>query len=157
MRQYRTSNKIEEFIETVKDDSFWDDCRRLIAKLKLSSKMVGDTESNSTPLSQVYIYFQELLQADVYSEDEIWKIKARWNFIHTESMGFAYILNPKTKGGLGMVGTNLKDTYVQLQKYLTKENEDNNDILEVFEDFTRYVARPSPNLEAVFNNKSFNP
>ena len=39
----------------------------------------------------------------------------------------------------------------------TKENEDNNEILQVFEDFTLYVAQPSPTLEAVFNNQSFNP
>ena len=82
--------------------------------------MIGDAESNSTPLSQVYVYFQQLLQADVYSEEEIAKIKDQWNFIHTESMGFAYILNPKTKDGLGMVGTDLEDTYVQLQEYLNQ-------------------------------------
>ena len=103
-----------------KDDSFWDGCRHSSAKLKFPSKMIADAESNSTPLSQAYFYFQKLLQADVYSEEEIAKIKDRWNFIHIESMGFAYILNPKTKGGLGMVGTDLEDTYVQLQEYLNQ-------------------------------------
>lgn len=156
-QQYRKSDKWEEFINTVNDDSFWDGCRKLITKLKLPTKMIGDAESDNTSLSQVYVYFQQLLESNVYSEEETSKINQRWNFIHTESMGFAYILNPKTKGGLGMVGNDLEDSYVQLQEFLKNQNETEAVISEEFNKFTEYVAEPSSKLEVFFNSKSFNP
>ena len=71
-------------------------------------------------------------------------------------MIFSYILNPKTKGGLGILGSDLEDTYIQLQVYPTKENENDNDIIEIVDNFTRFVVRPSFELEAFFNNKLFN-
>ena len=65
MKKYEKSDKYEEFVETVKDDSFGDGCRVLISKISLPSKLIGDAESDKALISQVYMYFQDLLQRNV--------------------------------------------------------------------------------------------
>ncbi|KAG9401293.1 hypothetical protein AC1031_010052 [Aphanomyces cochlioides] len=42
----------------------------------------------------------------------------RWDFLHTESMGFAFYLDPQTKAGEGMVEDDLYDITYQLQEYI---------------------------------------
>ena len=61
MKKFEKSDKFEEFVKIVKDDSFWDGCRVLISKIRLPSKLIGDAESDKTSISQVYMYFQDLL------------------------------------------------------------------------------------------------
>ena len=39
-----------------------------------------------------------------------WSKWKKWNFIHTESMSYAYFLNLVNQGGLGMFGNDLDDT-----------------------------------------------
>ena len=41
----------------------------------------------------------------------IWHIYARWQFIHTESMGFAFFLQPNTFGGMNMYGNDKEARY----------------------------------------------
>ena len=65
MKKHKKSDKFEEFVETVKDDSFWDGCRVLISKIGLPSKLIGNTESDKALISQVYMYFQDLLRRNV--------------------------------------------------------------------------------------------
>lgn len=121
-------NHSAEFIDIANDDLLCEVCRRLISKIKVPSKLIGDAKSDKSSLSQIYIntYFQKLLMQDV--------------------MGFAYILNPKTKGGLGMMGSDLEDTY---------EDEENEEVIRA--EFQDLVAEPGAKYEALFNSESFNP
>ena len=52
----------------------------------------------------------ELLAEPVFKENEEIPdlIKDRWAFLHTESMGFAYFLDPRKLGGRKMVGDDKK-------------------------------------------------
>ena len=134
----------------MKDANFWDGCRRVISKIILPSKLIGEAESDLTFLFKIYDFFQDSLKLDVYSEQEVSKINHRWDFIHTESMGFAYVLHPKTKGGLGMVGSDLEDTIMQLHEYLEAQNENIQAIQEEFQSYTQLVAEPGAKFEAFF-------
>ncbi|KAG9408120.1 hypothetical protein AC1031_021360 [Aphanomyces cochlioides] len=42
----------------------------------------------------------------------------RWDFLHTESMGFAYYLDPRTKAGEGMFEDDLYDITRLLQEFI---------------------------------------
>ena len=57
MRQYKNCDKFDEFIATVKDTNFWDRCRRVISKIILPSKLIGEAESDHTFLSKIYDFF----------------------------------------------------------------------------------------------------
>ena len=70
------------------------------------------------------MYFQDLLTQDVYWDVEKRVIESRWDFIHTESMGFAYILNPKTKGGLGMAARHWEKMYAAFTKHISDEGKE---------------------------------
>ena len=94
----------------------------MISKIRLPSKLIGDTESDKALISHVYMYFQDLLTQDVHSNVEKRVIESRWDFIHTESMGFAFILNPKTKGGLGMAARHLEKTHAAYTKHISYED-----------------------------------
>jgi hypothetical protein len=47
------------------------------------------------------------------------KSEGKMDFIHTESMGFAYLLDHKTKFGEEMIGGDKSDTIKQLISYLS--------------------------------------
>lgn len=44
----------------------------------------------------------------------------RWAFLHTESMAFAYFLDPKTKAGEGFIGNDLYDSDFCLKEFIMK-------------------------------------
>ena len=48
---------------------------------------------------------------------------SRWQFIHTESVGFAYFLEPNTCGGINMYGHDKDDTMHQLKLYILNHKE----------------------------------
>lgn len=101
----------------------------------------------------MYSFFQQLLISPLYNDEELLLIKKRWEFIHTESMGFAYVLNPKTKGGLGMMGEDLEETYDNLRNFFDNDDEINKE----FDRFIQLVAEPSSAYARLFESKSFDP
>jgi proteasome lid subunit RPN8/RPN11 len=50
-------------------------------------------------------------------------VHSRWEFLHTSSMGFAYLLNPRNQGGSSMDGTDCEDTIQQLSDYMMQNKE----------------------------------
>jgi len=150
IQNYQNSIKLEKIIDTVRNDS---GCRVLISKIRLPSKLIGDAESDKASISRVYMYFKELLMQDVYSDDKLYTINRRWDFIHTAYMGFAYVLNPKTKGGLGMMGSDLEDTYAELQNYLIDGEQQVFE--EEFQQFVQFVAEPGTKYDDLFSRESF--
>ncbi|KAE9250788.1 hypothetical protein PF004_g2774 [Phytophthora fragariae] len=83
---------------------FWTRLRKLTSVLKFPSEIIGKFEKDDCDLFDVYYYFTQL-QAS-------WEKKitlkttltrqlkaagdARWKFVHTDSMGFAFMLTPKS-------------------------------------------------------------
>jgi hypothetical protein len=67
----------------------------------------------------VYQSFLSLHSTD-FPECVKLKINERWNVLHTESMGFAYLLDPATKAGRSMVGDDKAATIDQLLSYIEK-------------------------------------
>ena len=107
-----------KFKETVMSIEFWTNVTRIRSALEMPTNLLGKLESNSSDLSVVYSSFKKL--SETFSVEETYRelVLERWNFLHTESMGFAYLLSPKTRGGEDMIQDDRKDTINQLKKYI---------------------------------------
>ena len=57
---HQISNKYTNFIDTVQDTQFWEECGCLQKLLYMPSELIGEAESDGSSLSQVYTYFQKL-------------------------------------------------------------------------------------------------
>lgn len=120
----KTKNKTK-FITLIKDDKFWRDLEILNGKLKYPTCFIGKMERNDWDLSKIYEMFQKLISHFEEKEDaEVLKLVLnRWNFLHTESMGMAFILNPANVHK-SMVGTDKQDSVEQLMNYISKVYEE---------------------------------
>lgn len=114
----------------VENGSFWRQLQQLQALLELPSRIIGALERDSSDISQVYHYFMRLYKhfsvgnpqaKEVFGESIITAVRElieqRWNFIHTASMGFAYMLCPKHMNGTWLPHDKA-DTQVQLKQYV---------------------------------------
>lgn len=152
MKRVNDGDKRDAFNGIVRDSSFWSDVEVLQRKLKLPSELIGEAEGDASNIGSIYKLFQKLLCSNNFGNEELLLIKKRWDFIHTESMGFAYILDPMTKGGLGMMGTDFEDTHEQfLLKY-----DDKQEICDEFIKFMSYVAEPGEKASQYFSRKNYN-
>lgn len=86
------------FQTIIGDFQFWEDLGKLVAILEPTCKFIGVLESNIADLSNVYRIFKTLSDSWKDENELSTIVEYRWNFLHTESMGFAYFLDPKTKG-----------------------------------------------------------
>lgn len=94
------------FKAVVEDSIFWLNLKRLIKVLQMPTAMIGEFESNENSINLVYDRFMQLMEHFGSLEDfdirecALLKdiVKARWNFIHTSSMGFGYMLTPSCSG-----------------------------------------------------------
>lgn len=66
-------------------------------------------------------------------------INERWSFLHTESMGIAYFIDPKTKTGLDMAGTDRIDTLFQLKNFIHKKTKMCDDVEKVYNEINEFV------------------
>ena len=114
--------KRDSFLGIVRDPQFWEGLSRFIERVEYPTKIIGKFERDSADLSCVYSYFLKLTAhyatfpaADKKLYTEL--VEKRWNFIHTESMGFSFILTPRNTESSDMVGTDRLDTIQQLRKY----------------------------------------
>ena len=92
MLQYKDNDKYSDFMSAVEDTQFWEECARLKTLLLMPSQLIGEAESDGSNLSQVYTYFQKLMLNPKYLDAELVQVERRWNFIHTQSMSYAYFL-----------------------------------------------------------------
>jgi hypothetical protein len=92
------------FVTIVNETEFWQNLKMIQKILEFPTNIVGKFESDESDLFTVYDYFLKLRNSwnDIIelnaTERSVLEaiVSARWNFIHTESMGFAYMLTPKT-------------------------------------------------------------
>ena len=105
---------LESVIEYVNDSYFWVKLDAMDILLKPITKVIGEFESDDTNLSCIYQSFVDLrknIAIKTYVDD-------RWAFLHTESMGFAYLLNPNKYGGESFEGSDKEDSYTQLIEHV---------------------------------------
>jgi hypothetical protein len=74
-------------------------------------------ESDSAMLCDVYEAFLQL-KGTPFPDNVLTEIDGRWSFLHTSSMGMAYLLNPKNKGGEKMVEDDAENTIRELTDHL---------------------------------------
>jgi hypothetical protein len=98
------SSKKRAVLELIRDNSFWTKLASVETDLRPTSKCIGILEADICCLSGVYRCFVEMT-ADYRNNPRILPlIESRWAFVHTESMSMAFFLDPRTRGGLDMLG-----------------------------------------------------
>ena len=114
----------QAFCDMIGDDNLW--ASAMIAEQKLApiTEVIGTVESNSASLSEVYKCFVKLVNLWKDVDEECYELAfSRWQFIHTESMGFAYCLEPNACGGMNMYGNDKDLTMHQLKVYILNHKE----------------------------------
>ena len=106
-------NSVEHFIQEISNDLNWENLVLSHSVLKPIKDLIANIEKDDCDLSDVYNRFKKLFNTQ-FADNIREKIIDRWNFIHTESMGFAYLLDPSTKGGEDMVGEDKPNTIDEL-------------------------------------------
>ena len=109
--------KKELFASLIKNDVFWTKLEEMEKILKPTSIIVGLLESNECSLSEIYTIFKKMLDEYSSQPDILELVNDRWAFLHTASMGFAYFLDPKNRGGEGFIGNDLNDNSILLEKF----------------------------------------
>lgn len=93
------------FINTIKDEQFWEDLVVVIKILEPISEILKLSESNTAYIESEYSNYQQLKHHFQTVEDIdgiidrsvlIKILYQRWNFIHVPAHGFAFVLNPST-------------------------------------------------------------
>lgn len=126
VRDHKPAHQMEQLVVTVSNQTFWSDTGRLTEILSIPCHTISLLESYQGTLELVHESFikmkkdysnlqleQELL-ADVLSV-----VEYRWNFIHTESMGWSYLLSPKHLEINEMEGAEYRDTIIQLNHFIS--------------------------------------
>ncbi|KAE8986916.1 hypothetical protein PF011_g19802 [Phytophthora fragariae] len=97
-------DRVETFRAIVGDSEFWKGLHKLKGILEFPSKIIGKLESDSGDLFKVYDYFKRLETSwsstaglgTTLSASLLEIVQKRWKFLSTDSMGFAYMLTPKS-------------------------------------------------------------
>ena len=116
---FRNNETDKRFLSDIHDIDFWNKAIELRDVLGTPTSLIGKFEKNDCRLSEIYNSFRELEK--LQNSNDFFKkcVRDRWNFLHTESMGWSYLLNPSTEGGSGMVGNDRRETITQLKKFIT--------------------------------------
>lgn len=115
--------------DIIQSANFWKDLRILTDDiLQPLVDLISELEADNSRLDHIYakfselkVYFQELDLSDTSFDTEmvLEELRYYWGFLHTESMGFAYVLNPKNLDKLDKMQENdYEDTIEGLEKYL---------------------------------------
>ena len=109
------------FKSLITNDNFWAKLESAEKILRPTSKTLGIFESNKCCLSDIYGVFKSFL-LDYGGDPEILSlVQDRWNFLHTESMDFAYFLDPKTRAGEGFIGEDMLDNARLLPQFIVRK------------------------------------
>jgi hypothetical protein len=130
--------KKQLFSSLIKNDNFWASLEVAEKALRPTSKAVGVLESDTCCLSDIYKLFKGFLVDYKDDEDIIELVQDRWAFLHTESMGFAYFLDPKTRAGAGLVGDDMYDNSILIQQYSVRKGFCTNEE-EILAEYQRFV------------------
>jgi hypothetical protein len=152
------AKKKKEIIQKyILDEDFWNAASRTENILKPISKIIALLESNRSFLSDVYRCFLDLFK-EWKNDKEIQNlVLKRWEFLHTESMGIAFFLDPKSKGGVDMIDDDRIDTIDQLECFiLSKKNisDDKEAVSNEIVAFIEFIENPSEKYRQIIEEKS---
>lgn len=122
----------------INDIEFWKDLKVFTDDLlQPFVTMISNLEADSTSLEEVYAnfmkiksHFENVTLNECFDKELITdEIKYYWGHIHTESMGFAFILSPKNLHRLDDMDSNdYEDTVSRLEQYIDKFYETSPDL-----------------------------
>ncbi|ETV65719.1 hypothetical protein H257_17606 [Aphanomyces astaci] len=139
------------FVDAITDATFWSNLQSMEATLRPTCSIIGKFEGDTCCLSDVYRLFLEL-RAHWSTSDELTELLLdRWAFIHTESMGFAYFLDPTTRAGEGMFEDDLYDNAHLLQEFVLVKKQISSNVEAVRTELANFVdAMKNPSDKAKF-------
>lgn len=114
-----------EFKEIVNDRIFWKNLKFIIDDVLFPArKAIGLFEAEEASVEivyetyhRLYNFYGQLPDGDIIDSRQVQNLLlADWNYMHSESMGFAYILAPKNLG-LPMNGSDYVDTVEQVSTF----------------------------------------
>ena len=124
-KKYSKIESARSFKSLIENDEFWTNLQKLALILKPICDGIGVMEKDRGFLSDVYKTFLNLLSHSALQDKNVRDlVEDRWNFIHTEAMGFAYLLDPRQLGGRNMFGNDKENTLQELQSYMEKAHSD---------------------------------
>jgi hypothetical protein len=143
------------FASLIQNSTYWEKLEQLEFILRPTSIIVGILESDACCLSDIYKIFKALLIGYAGQEYILELVKDRWAFLHTESMGFAYFLDPKLKPGEGFIDDDMYDTMEALPEFIIRKNFCTEET-EITAEITKFINdMKNPTVKAAkFINKS---
>ena len=110
---------VTDFAEIIESDDFWSNVATCLSVLDVITKELDVMEADTTTIDQVYSSFNKMLKHFQHVENIRDLVKERWDFLTTESMQFAYMLNPLNNLA-DMVDNDRHDTYQRLSAYVLR-------------------------------------
>lgn len=105
-QKYLNIESGRSFKALIDSDEFWTRLQKISLVLKPICDGIGMMEKDKCFLSDVYKTFLNLLSHSALQDNNVRElVENRWSFIHTESMGFAFLLDPRQLGGQHMFET----------------------------------------------------
>lgn len=147
LNSIRSQEPVIKFKQIIGDASFWVGLKDIVKILSFPTAIIGKFESDKSDLFAVYDYFKRLNDSfdNIEGIDDGMAVElkeivsTRWNFIHTESMGFAYLLSPKS-GNKQWVSQDKVATKKQLKNYISVFYSDEDDIKKCNIELTNYLT-----------------
>ncbi|KAI3661953.1 hypothetical protein MP638_005994 [Amoeboaphelidium occidentale] len=140
--------KLQVFVDITNEKSFWLKVLELQKALEYPSNLIGKLEGDTTHLSRVYVGFKELIRhysdeafienADL-RQDLVDIAKERWSNLHTESMGFAVLLDPNHQDILWDENDKV-DTIKQIKSHIQIMYRDLNEQVACTNELNRFLA-----------------
>jgi Protein of unknown function (DUF 659)/hAT family C-terminal dimerisation region len=148
---------VKRFRDIITNGNFWSALKEITKVLSFPTSIIGKFEKDTSDLFVVYDYFMRLSQEwvgmDGLDPARALELKGivrrRWAFIHTSSMGFAYMLTPSCSKK-PWAATDKVATKKELKSYIGiyyKEPERVVDCHKELEDYLTMIGSMSPDLE----------
>eukprot|EP00644_Phytophthora_capsici_P002617 jgi/Phyca11/543299/estExt2_Genewise1Plus.C_PHYCAscaffold_110514 len=147
--------RLSRITEYVEDLAFWRKLRRCIKLVNPIIGCIAAFESDNCSLSVIYSAFAKLQREPMYADRRRGAVPAgvpagvrtkirrlveqRWNFIHTDAMGVAFLLD-QTQSTDDFVMDDLDDTLRDLENIAVRFNYEREDITRLRDEIGRFIA-----------------
>lgn len=95
MKEIQPKTNSATILILIKDNSFWSNLNKIVKNIELPTKVIGKLESDSASLSLVYHYFGKMFKEFEHDKVLQQKVKKRFDFLNSPTVGLAYMLTPK--------------------------------------------------------------
>lgn len=117
----KSAEKCRQVKGYLSDVRFWEKLEQVVGFIDPVIEALRELESDNCPASRVYSRFRDLISHPAYGTDDQQTpvqhaikeiVQHRWNFVHTNAIGLAFLLDPHTDLD-HFHGTDERDTYKQ--------------------------------------------